>query len=291
MEKALLAKAMPQLEQLKGGGKQPSEILWNGGYWHQFSTKPNGNALDADTSKAKWRVEYLPSATEILVTGFISGVAGYLGSLQAVGDFRVTLHRTLFVGSEPTLQQAAPYAGPTKRFGDAGRTFDFSNGAIGYAATARKAIRTRRKADKETDEEYVQALKNDMEVLRVETHSQPNPAARSILSVPIFGPSKTVVAVLYADSTKCNVFTDECVSVINQMCLRFGAVIDSVRLDRVSNFSVLGTNTPTALKYDAQQLKATEAVVLQSEEVATTANSLNLEFTDFVTLRKESNSA
>jgi hypothetical protein len=285
MEKTLLVKSTPQLEQLKGGGKQPNKILWNGGYWHQVSTKLKGNALEVDTSKAKWRVEYLPSATEVLVTGFVSGVAGYLGSLDAAGeDFRVTLHRTLFVGSEATLQQAAPYAGPTNRLGDAGRTFGFSNGTIGYAATARQAVRTRRKADDETDDEYAQALNNDMEVLQVETHSQPNPTARSILAVPIFATTKSVVAVLYADSTECNVFTDECVTVINQMCQRFGSVIERVRFDRVSNFSVPGENTPTALPYDTQQLKAIEVMVLHFGGVAATANSLNLEFTDFVTL-------
>jgi hypothetical protein len=285
MEEALLVKSKPQLEQLKGGGKQPDRILWNGGYWHQVSSKLKGTALEADTSKAKWRVEYLPSATQVLVTGFISGVAGYLDSLGTAGkDFRVTLHRTLFVGSEPTLQQAAPYAGSTNRLGDAGRTFGFSNGSIGYAATARQAVRTRRKSDDETNDEYAQALNNDMEVLKVETHSQPNPTARSILAVPIFDPTKTVVAVLYADSTEFNVFTDECVTVINQMCQHFGCDIGRVHFDRVSNFSVADKNTPTALPYDAQRLKAIEVVVVQFGKVAATANSLNLEFTDFVTL-------
>jgi hypothetical protein len=289
LDSALLKTSKSQLERLKVGGQQPSAIGWSGGYWHQVSTKLSGERLEADTSKAKWRLEHLPSATEVLATGFLSAVAGYLGSSGSAGeDFRVTLHRTLFVGTEPTLQQTAPYAGSTKRPGDSGRTFGFTKGTIGYAATAKQVIRTRLRANNETDTQFARALQDDMRVLDVESHSQPNPNVRSVLAVPIFGvTANNVLAVLYADSTQSNVFTDECVTVINQMCQRFGSVVGTIHSDRVVNFSVPAIETPMILPFDPDRLKAVEVVKQQFGRIAATANSLNLEFTDFVTLEGE----
>jgi predicted RNA-binding Zn-ribbon protein involved in translation (DUF1610 family) len=90
--------------------------------------------------KAQWRLEHLPPATQVLVTGFLAGVAGYLDSLGSAGcDFRATLHRTLYVGDEATLQQAAKYDGNTKREGSAARTFGFNHASVGYAAVTRKS--------------------------------------------------------------------------------------------------------------------------------------------------------
>jgi hypothetical protein len=223
----------------------------------------------------------------VLVTGFIAAVAGYIDSLGGAGDFRVTLHRTLFVGPEATLQQAARYVGPTNREGDPRRTFGFTKGTIGYAATARQVVRTRRLNDEENEDEYGKALQNDMLILDVESHSQPNPNVRSVLAVPIFGlTSNNVVAVLYADSTKCNVFTDERITVINQMCQRFASVIGGIASDRVANFSVPAAEVPTALPFDPDKLKVTGVATQQFAKIAATADYLNLEFTDFVTLHK-----
>jgi hypothetical protein len=291
LDNALLSKSRPQLERLKGGGKQSSTVRWNGGYWHEYSPKLKGQRLEVDTNKGKWRVEHLPSATEVLTTGFISAVAGYLDSLGTTGrDFRVTLHRTLFIGTEATLQQTAPYAGSPKRPGDSGRTFGFTKGTIGYAATARQVARTRPKADNETDGKYAKAIQDDMQVLDVEAHSQSNPTVRSVLAVPIYGrTANSVVAVVYADSTECNVFTDECVTVINKMCQRFGSMIGSIQSDRVFNFSDSARETPTALPFEPHRLQVIEIVKQQFGEVAATADSLNLEFTDFVTLRDGDN--
>jgi hypothetical protein len=289
LDKALLRTLQPRLDSLANrGSQQPSTILWKGGYWHETPTKLHGKGLEADKSKAKWRVEHLPSATEVLVTGFIAAVAGYIDFAGRAGnDFRVTLHRTLFVGPEATLQQAARYVGHTKRLGDPRRTFGFTKGTIGYAATAKQAVRTRSRNDKENDDEYGKALQDDMLILDVESHSQPNPNVRSVLAMPIFGlTSNNVVAVLYADSTKCNVFTDECVTVINHMCQHFASVIGGIASDRVANFSVPAAEMPTTLPFDPGDLKVTEVVTQQSAEVAANADYLNLEFTDFVTLQK-----
>jgi hypothetical protein len=291
LDKALLQKLQSRLDSLAScGGGQPNNILWKGGYWHETSPKLHGIGLEADKSKAKWRVEHLPSATEVLVTGFIAAVAGYIDSLgSAAESFRVTLHRTLFVGPEATLQQAARYVGPIKRLGDPRRTFEFDKGTIGYAATIKQAVRSRQRDEGENDDEYGKALREDMVVLDVERHSQPNPDVRSVLALPIFGPRLNIVAVLYADSTKCNVFTDECVTVINRMCQRFASVIGGIASDRVANFSVPAGEIPTALPFDPRDLKVTEAVPQKLGEIQATADYLNLEFTDFVTLQKRQN--
>jgi len=87
MDKALLRTLQPRLDSLAdGSSKQPSTNLWKGGYWHETLPKLHGKGLDIDKSKAKWRVEHLPSATEVLVTGFIAAVSGYLDSLGRAGD-------------------------------------------------------------------------------------------------------------------------------------------------------------------------------------------------------------
>lgn len=97
LDKTFLRTLQPRLDSLaNSGGEQPKAILWKGGYWHEIPTKLHGKGLEDDKSKAKWRVEHLPSATEVLVTGFIAAVAGYIDSLGQVADFRVTLHRTPF---------------------------------------------------------------------------------------------------------------------------------------------------------------------------------------------------
>ena len=62
-------------------------------------------------------------------------VSGFV--IEASDYYRVTVHRTLFVGQETNLQQATPDAGRPKRSGDAGRTFEFTKETIGYAATAK----------------------------------------------------------------------------------------------------------------------------------------------------------
>lgn len=181
----------------------------------------------------------------------------------------------------------AEIVGHTTRFGDPRRTFGFDKGTIGYAATAKQIVRTRRRDEEENDDEYGKALQDDMLILDVESHSQPNPDVRSVLAVPILGLMSTnVVAVLYADSTKCNLFTDECVTVISRMCQRFASVIGGIASDRVANFPVPPPQIPTTLPFDARTLKITEAVTQQPAEVAATADYLNLEFTDFVTLQK-----
>lgn len=290
MDDSLLRSTRKRIVFLRSHTQQPHDICWRGGYWHWSESALKGKPLESDEDKAKWRLEHLPSATEVLVTGFISGVAGYLDSLRTAGkDFRVTLHRTLYVGSEVTLQQSAPYAGPTKRFGDPGRTFGFTHGTIGFAAGTRKIVRSRPKTRGETERNYKRALQRDMDRVQLTEHSQKmDEAVRSLLAIPILGrDEKNVLAVLYADSTLFGAFTDRSIATINLMCQHFASEVAKIRAERVSNFTLPPVSPPSKLPYAIDKLEVLEFVDRHPKASAANANYLNFEFTDFQTLPDE----
>ena len=286
MDRALLRSCKKRISYLRNNSSQPSSVCWSGGYWHQHSIRLKGQPLADDASKARWRLEHLPPATEVLATGFVTAIAGYLDALgSAEPDFRVTLHRTLYVGSEVTLQQAAQYTGPTKRLGAAGRTFGFNHATMGYAAVKRKIVRTRPRTVKDTQAAYANSLQNDMRELNLTSHSQNMaPSVRSILAIPILTPDKKrTIAVLYCDSTEFNAFNDTCVAAIRQMCQWFASKIEEVYSDRVRNFQIQApTVAPQVSPLLPAKLKIVQAINSPSAPSAKTATYLNLEFTDFV---------
>ena len=287
MDGSLKSVCRPRIAYLERRSRQPSTICWSGGYWHTPSEKLDAKPAGDDRSKATWRREYLPQATETFVTPFAAAVAGYLESLGSAGsDFRVTLHRTLYIGSEVLLQQASRYAGSTSRLGNAGRALGFRNGTIGHAATAQKIVRTRPKAAGQSDLGYRTRLQRDMRKLNLTQHAQSMAkAVRSILAVPILAADrKHVIAVLYADSTRPNVFTDRCVGAIRQMCERFAEKIEEVTALRVENFPVPALDPPKPLR--GLKLEILQVLDKPSAPHAPTAHYLNLEFTDFVSIKE-----
>jgi len=286
LDKSLWRDCKNRVDALRAHSHQPSLILWTGGYWHQRSDKLHGRPLLQDVRKDRWRLEHLPPATEVLATGFVAAVAGFIAALgSAGGDFRVTLHRALYVGSEVTLQQASQYDGNTVRLGSAGRTFGFNHGTIGYAAVRRKVVRTRPRNVNESDDQYAQTLRLDMQTLELTAHSQSMaPTVRSILAVPILTPNgKHTMAVLYADSTRLNAFNDKCASTICCMCESFAAKVGQIHFDRVRNFPI---SPPPRVPRIASKLDADLEVIRTIETPrapsASNANYLNLEFTDFI---------
>ena len=287
MDRSLMRVCRPRIAHLEKNSSQPSTICWSGGYWHTPSDKLSAKPAGDDQTKATWRHEYLPQATETFVTAFASAVAGYLESLGSAGsDFRVTLHRTLYIGSEVLLQQASRYAGRTNRLGDAGRALGFSNGTIGHAATAQKIVRTRPRAAGQSDSGYRDGLQRDMQKLNLTQHAQSMASdVRSLLAVPILAADKKhVIAVLYADSTRPNVFTDRCIGAIRQMCERFAEKIEEVTALRVENFAVPALDPPKPLR--GLTLEILQALDKPSAPHASTAHYLNLEFTDFVSIKE-----
>jgi len=295
MDSALFKTAKRRIKVLEARKNQPSTICWVGGYWHYHSEGLAGKALKLDVNKASWRLEHLPSATEVFVSGFIAAIAGYLDSIGSCGsDFRVTFHRTLYMGTERTLQQAARYGGRTERLGDAGRTFAFGNATVGYAAVKRKIVRTRPMTSNEIDAKYAAKLQSDMNALNLEIHSQPMAGSvRSILAVPILSANReNVVGVLYADSTNPNVFHINSIKQIARMCEHFALTIGQVQADRVHNFPV-----STDSKFNSRtgrlskKLRVLETIESPMAPFGATTNYLNIEFTDFIVAERDAHYA
>lgn len=283
IDKALAAKSKSRMEFLKDKSTQPSTICWPGGYWNEEDSKVDS------TKKKSWRKEHLPAATEIMVTGFIAGVAGYLEASGAGNDFRVTLHRIIHVGDDTLLQQSSRYIGTTMslgdkaRTGDAARVFELHDGTIGYAARIAKIVRTRQQFSDETDEQFKEKLKKDTAALDVEKHSQSMfKDVRSVLALPMLASDrKTVVAVLFADSTKIDVFTDTCIEAISKMCQNLGEQIEAIQSERVHNFS---SSPSSRASSQANQKKEFEVIEVLDHELPCVTNTkyLNIEFTDFI---------
>ena len=275
LDKPLLRSCSKRITALARCSSQPNSVCWIGGYWHEFSSKLPKPSLPEDKDKARWRQEHLPPATEVLATGFVAAVAGYLAGTGAVGgDFRVTLHRTLYIGPEVTLQQSAQYCGNTKRLGAAARTFAFNHGAMGYAAAKRKIVRTRLMSKKESKAQYAKGLQDDMAALNLTVHSQPMaPSVRSVLALPILTPnSEHTLAVLYADSTEFNAFGDACVASVREMCSWFASRIEKVQSDRVRNFDVTKpARFPRVSSKLGSDLKIVETIDIPSAPMATKA--------------------
>ena len=286
LDKTLAEKTQKRIEELTERRKQPNKICWKGGDWNLYWNDPS--------KKKFWRKEHLPAATEIMATAFITGVAGYLEAAGAGDDFRVTLHRIIHVGGETLLQQSSRYIGTTTRLkeprtGDPARTFKLEDGTIGYAVRTAKILRTRLMTEDETEDQYKEKLRRDSEALAVEKDSQTmSKNVRSVLALPILAPDhKTVLAVLFADSTKLNVFIDQCVGTISQMCRNFAEQIQAIRSERVRNFFV---SPPSKLEHAAIgsiQLEVIEPVD-QELPIATEAKYLNIEFTDFISTSESS---
>ena len=278
-----------RMKTLSKPGFQPSEIYWTCGYWNIPSLELTGEPITEPTKRA-WRQEYLPAATEVLATGFVAAIAGYLGSTRTRGkDFRATLHRTLPIGHEIFLQQISPYIGETQREGAKGRTFAFNHGTIGYAAVNRCIVRTRQKTNKESDADYRRHFQADMDKLALNQHSQRmNDEVRSVVAIPILENNrKRTLAVLFADSTESNVFGQEIVEALNKMSQAFASRLDAIHSERVCNFRSHLQVLPTYRCYSGK-LKVVEILKSPTPPAAEDGvNFLNLEFTDFVSAPRD----
>jgi len=268
---------------------QKSDVCWKAGYWDQRSKELTG--IDADEiTKRAWRVEYVPPATELVAKGFVAAVAGYLESIEGPeSDFRVTLHRTLIIGPEPWLQQVTDYMGTSKRPGTKGRTFPINHGTIGLAAVNRKIARTRLKHQNEEDATYRESSQKDMKELKLDEHAQKmNEEVRSVLAVPMLdGKREYAIAVLFADSTKPDIFTSERISAIVRMSEIFCSQLKNIGSGKLWNFQwnfQPSVGLPTAI--NAVHLEVIEILESPTPPSAEEVRYLNLEFTDFVGTHK-----
>ena len=289
LDKDFYCSVEKEVNSWSGADRQPRDICWTGGYWNTQAEELTGKPV-ADSTKQAWRQEYLPPATEVLATGFVAAVAGYLQAEGTCGDdFRTTLHRTLRIGQEITLQQLTPYLGQTSRYGEKGRTFGFSHGTIGYAASTRMIVRTREKTGAESEDDYRAKFWGDMEKVALNEHSQKmNGNVRSVVAIPILEQErKYTIAVLFADSTSLYAFNDTVIQTLSRMCQFFASRIGAMHSDRVRSFNAESEAVPTSGHY-AGHLDVLESLSFPLAPVADRGvNYLNVEFTDFVSAMRD----
>jgi hypothetical protein len=285
--------AFPDVEEkvkaLSAQSPQTSKICWKAGYWHERSKKLTG--IDPDeTTKRAWHVEYVPPATELVAKGFIAAVAGYLESIEGrESDFRVTLHRTLVIGPDAWLQQVTDYMGTSKRPGSKGRTFPFNHGTIGLAAVHRKIARTRQMHAGESDPTYRESSQKDMKELKLDEYAQKmNEDVRSVLAVPMLDDKREhAIAVLFADSTKAEIFTFERIAAIVRMSETFCSQLKNIGSGKLWNFQWnFQTSLGQSPAINSKLLEVIEILESPTPPHAEDVRYLNLEFTDFVGTQK-----
>jgi GAF domain-containing protein len=115
-----------------------------------------------------------------------------------------------------------------------------------------------------------------MQKLNLTEHAQSMASdVRSLLAIPILAADKKhVIAVLFADSTRPNVFTDTCIGAVRQMCERFAEKIEEVTALRVENFPVPALDPPKPRR--GLSLEVLQALDKPSAPHASTAHYLNL---------------
>ncbi|HTQ59817.1 MAG TPA: FAD-dependent oxidoreductase [Candidatus Solibacter sp.] len=272
-----------------GAQTQTSDVCWSAGYWDE---RPKGlTRIDPDEStKRVWHVEYVPPATELVAKGFVAAVAGYLESIEGrESDFRVTLHRTLIIGPDPWLQQVTDYMGTSKREGSKGRTFPFNHGTIGLAAVNRQIARTRLMHPDEGDATYRESSQKDMKELKLDEFAQKmNEEVRSVLAVPMLdAKGEYAIAVLFADSTKPDIFTHERISAIVTMSETFCSQLKNIGGGKLWNFQwnfQPSVGRPTAI--NSEGLEVIEILESPTPPRAGEIRYLNVEFTDFIVAQK-----
>lgn len=238
------------------GHQQPDAPAWTGGYFDMPGLTQGARAAGAraaDELKGHWRSEYLPGPVQAISAAFCSAVAALLANgADPNTRLRVTLHRTLQMGSEVVLQQCCDYQG-LGRFGGgrAGRTFPSHNGTIGAAFALATAVRTRKGA-RRVD------LEADMQALSLNDASQGMAGeVSSVAAIPLLcrpnlaapeepdddpgrsGAQKDVVGILYLDSYEDDAFLDETtMGQVRSMCSAFLEVAPTfahTRSERIAN--------------------------------------------------------
>ena len=108
------------------------------------------------------------------------------------------------------------------------------------------------------------------------------------MALPILTRNKrNVLGVLYADSTRFSVFSDECIATIAEMCSFFAAKIGEVYAERVNNFEFPQPDQPLATRLRLlRKLQVIEVLERLNVPFSAGPNYLNIEFTDFISIEK-----
>jgi hypothetical protein len=273
---------------------QQDSVLWPGGYFgYPGRTGDTGKVVDE--VRQHWRKEYLPGATELLVTAFCAAVAGALRvNYPTEHRLRVTLHRTAFFGTDVLLQQACDYMGTDDARGStsaAARTFPVGNGTIGLAYQHKSIVRSRQGATPEQ-------LRDAMAQLDLNRASRVMSAGVSfILAIPLLGESRlpsgegatVVLGVMYVDSKAPNYFIDdETLSRLTSMATAFLMALN--RPERQFFDRIWNVTQSRRLVRESAKLQELHESVWQALELVSCISSpqiaglidLNYDYSDYV---------
>ncbi|CAN7641990.1 hypothetical protein LJR219_005038 [Phenylobacterium sp. LjRoot219] len=185
--------------------RQPDvHIRWPGGYFG-FHGKEADLKEVSDAQRKSWRKEYLPGPTALVARTLCGSVAGFLlGKHPDSGRLRVTLHRSVSIGTDACLQQACDYVGrglgPRNR-SSSGRTLQATAMTIGLAYRTRRVVRSVRAISPPELRDATEGLE------RATTAQAMNKDVGYVLAIPILQPldnfftPSPVAGVLYLDST------------------------------------------------------------------------------------------
>jgi hypothetical protein len=214
------------IEQRRASFLQKNSICWTGGYFDFEGTVENSQNIRDDDVRAHWRREYLPGPTSLLGTALSALLAGQILNDQPnLVRLRVTLHRTLVVGSEELLQQTAEYAGTANSDparSTAARTFPTSSMTIGLAYRCRKIVRSKPGVSS-------QSLLDAMSQLEpLAASRRMSSSVTFVLAIPLLEPeddysdNSPVAGVVYVDCASPNFYLDdEKVAHLAFLCDRF----------------------------------------------------------------------
>lgn len=223
---------------------QTDSICWSGGYFDFPGPASNIKNIRDDSVRAHWRREYLPGPTSLLGAALSATLAGsLLHDDPDLARLRVTLHRTLMVGTEELLQQTAEYAGTVEvdpSRSTAARTFPTSTMTIGLAYRCRRIVRSKAGVGRE-------ALHSAMGQLEPLAASREMSSAVSfVLAIPLLEPeddysdNNPVAGIVYIDCASPNFhLSDDKVMRLVSLCNRFLLELTrDVKYNRIRNIAL-----------------------------------------------------
>ena len=166
-----------------------SKVLWKPGWWGENSKMLGEEAF-----------EFVPPATQLVATTFVSTLADVIRSSFGRKKFRMTLHRLFSHRNNQYYQQICRYSG-TEQNGRVGRVLPVSEGLVGLASRIGKPVVIQGENRTETSKAV-----NALGAKRIK--SKP---LKTMFAVPFLaerGGTKFVSLVLFLDTNKPSLFDE-----------------------------------------------------------------------------------
>ena len=219
--------ALDELKRRGESGVDTGSKIYPDGWWSRY-IRPGGNVVDS-SGRLPAPVEYVPPATVIQATTFVSTLADVLrdiGDRRAGGDlaerkFRITLHRLALFNGEDHFQQITSYAGRIDKTGGLGRIFPVTGGIVSLACRTGSLVVAQKTDDAQFAKVWRLTQFNTIDARAIE------PYVDALVACPFFAPQVEnrngdyVSMVLFADSAQADFFNDEVLRIISATCTGF----------------------------------------------------------------------